>query len=66
MFLNGTGIDGVGKLDEVPATISSSQDSNPIAMSTSHPFFRAPFILVGEGKEPSRKSTQIASPEYSR
>ena len=44
------GIGGVGKLGELPAAKSPSQDSNPIAISTSHPFFWAPFILVGEGK----------------
>ena len=44
------GIGGVGKLGEVPAAKAPSQDSNPIAISTSHPFFWAPFILVGEGK----------------
>jgi CHAT domain-containing protein len=43
------GIGGIGKLGEVPAPKSPSQDSNPIAISTSHPFFWAPFILVGEG-----------------
>jgi CHAT domain-containing protein len=42
------GIGGVGKLGEVPAPKSSSQDS--VAISTSHPYFWAPFILVGEGK----------------
>ena len=44
------GIGGVGKLGEVPTPKTPSQDSNPIALSTSHPFFWAPFILVGEGK----------------
>jgi CHAT domain-containing protein len=44
------GIGGIGKLGEVPTSKSQSQDSNPIAISTSHPFFWAPFILVGEGK----------------
>ena len=42
------GIGGIGKLGEVPAPKSLSQDSASI--STSHPFFWAPFILVGEGK----------------
>jgi CHAT domain-containing protein len=42
------GIGGVGKLGEVPAAKSLSQDS--VSVSTSHPFFWAPFILVGEGK----------------
>jgi CHAT domain-containing protein len=46
------GIGGVGKLGEVPAAKAPSQDSvsNQISVSTSHPFFWAPFILVGEGK----------------
>ena len=47
------GIGGVGKLGEVPAAKSAS-DSNPnspiASVSTSHPYFWAPFILVGEGK----------------
>jgi CHAT domain-containing protein len=42
------GIGGVGKLGETPALKSLSQDS--ISVSTSHPYFWAPFILVGEGK----------------
>ena len=42
------GIGGVGKLGEVPAAKSPSQNS--VSISTSHPFFWAPFILVGEGK----------------
>ncbi len=46
------GIGGVGKLGEVPTVKSAekplSQDS--VSISTSHPFFWAPFILVGEGK----------------
>jgi CHAT domain-containing protein len=42
------GIGGIGKLGEVPAAKSLSQDS--VSISTSHPFFWAPFILVGEGK----------------
>jgi len=42
------GIGGIGKLGEVPAGRSLSPDS--ISVSTSHPFFWAPFILVGEGK----------------
>jgi CHAT domain-containing protein len=42
------GIGGVGKLGEVSEGRSRSQDS--VAISTSHPYFWAPFILVGEGK----------------
>jgi CHAT domain-containing protein len=46
------GIGGVGKLGEVPAAKSSAQDtvSIQLTVSTSHSFFWAPFILVGEGK----------------
>ena len=46
------GIGGVGKLGEVLAPKSSPSDSvSPsVAISTSHPYFWAPFILVGEGK----------------
>jgi len=46
------GIGGIGKLGEVPAAKSPAQDavSNQLTVSTSHPFFWAPFILVGEGK----------------
>jgi CHAT domain-containing protein len=42
------GIGGIGRLGEVPGPKSPSPDS--ISISTSHPFFWAPFILVGEGK----------------
>ncbi|MGZ8434772.1 MAG: CHAT domain-containing protein [Candidatus Binatia bacterium] len=46
------GIGGVGKLGETsrakPPAKSLSQDS--ASLSTSHPYFWAPFILVGEGK----------------
>ena len=42
------GIGGVGKLGETPAAKSLSQDS--VSVSTSHPYFWAPFILVGDGK----------------
>jgi CHAT domain-containing protein len=46
------GIGGVGKLGETPAAKSPAQDSvsNQMTISTSHPYFWAPFILVGEGK----------------
>ena len=40
------GIGGIGKLGEVSASKSLSQGS----VSTSHPYFWAPFILVGDGK----------------
>jgi CHAT domain-containing protein len=40
------GIGGVGKLGETPG----AQPSAPSSVSTSHPYFWAPFILVGDGK----------------
>ena len=40
------GVGGVGKLGQAPARASLSQNS----ISTSHPYFWAPFILVGDGK----------------
>jgi len=45
------GIGGVGQLGETPAAKTAVQDSAaaPAAISTSHPYFWAPFILVGEG-----------------
>jgi CHAT domain-containing protein/predicted negative regulator of RcsB-dependent stress response len=42
------GVGGIGKLGETPEPQSSSQ--NLISISTSHPYFWAPFILVGDGK----------------
>ncbi len=42
------GIGGVGKLGEVPEVKPVS--SEPLSVSTSHPYFWAPFILVGDGK----------------
>jgi CHAT domain-containing protein/predicted negative regulator of RcsB-dependent stress response len=42
------GVGGIGKLGETPEFQSPSQ--NPISISTSHPYFWAPFILVGDGK----------------
>jgi len=49
----GTG--GVGKLGETPSAaipVSSTTPSqpSPLTVSPSHPYFWAPFILVGEGK----------------
>jgi CHAT domain-containing protein len=41
------GIGGIGKLGESVKSESPSQ--NPISISTSHPYFWAPFILVGDG-----------------
>jgi CHAT domain-containing protein len=42
------GVGGIGKLGETVKSESPSQ--NPISISTSHPYFWAPFILVGDGK----------------
>jgi CHAT domain-containing protein len=42
------GIGGVGKLGETPSAPLSAPGSNSV--STSHPYFWAPFILVGDGK----------------
>jgi CHAT domain-containing protein len=42
------GIGGVGKLGEVPEAKPTS--SEPVSVSTSHPYFWAAFILVGDGK----------------
>jgi CHAT domain-containing protein len=42
------GVGGIGKLGETVKSESPSQD--PISISTSHPYFWAPFILVGDGK----------------
>jgi len=40
------GVGGIGKLGEVPRPETSSLGS----VSTAHPYFWAPFILVGDGK----------------
>jgi CHAT domain-containing protein len=40
------GVGGIGKLGETVKSESASQNS----ISTSHPYFWAPFILVGDGK----------------
>jgi CHAT domain-containing protein len=42
------GVGGVGKLGETPSAPLSAPSSNSV--STSHPYFWAPFILVGDGK----------------
>ena len=42
------GIGGVGKLGEVPQSKPATQET--LSVSTSHPYFWAPFILVGDGK----------------
>ncbi len=48
------GIGGVGKLGETPSATAAprAERSAPgaISVTTSHPYFWAPFILVGEGK----------------
>jgi CHAT domain-containing protein len=42
------GVGGIGKLGETQEPQPGSQDSSSV--STSHPYFWAPFILVGDGK----------------
>jgi CHAT domain-containing protein len=42
------GVGGIGKLGETVKSEFPAQD--PISISTSHPYFWAPFILVGDGK----------------
>jgi CHAT domain-containing protein len=49
-FIARRGIGGVGKLGEVPQANTVSANTDAVAVSTSHPYFWAPFILVGEGK----------------
>lgn len=46
------GVGGIGKLGERPQGKPSSPASPTpsITVSTSHPYFWAPFILVGDGK----------------
>jgi CHAT domain-containing protein len=47
------GIGGVGKLGETSSSkvpTPGSEPSAPMVVSTSHPYFWAPFILVGDGK----------------
>jgi len=47
------GIGGIGKLGETPSPalpVESSQLQAAGSVSTSHPYFWAPFILVGDGK----------------
>ena len=42
------GVGGIAKFGDTPAVASPSQSS--ISVSTSHLYFWAPFILVGDGK----------------
>jgi CHAT domain-containing protein len=49
-LLTRRGIGGVGKLGETPVAKEPAQESAASSISTSHPYFWAPFILVGEGK----------------
>lgn len=42
------GVGGIGKLGETPEAQPGSEP--PSSVSTSHPYFWAPFILVGDGK----------------
>jgi CHAT domain-containing protein len=41
------GVGGIGKLGETPSAMRSAP--NPVSVPTSHPYFWAPFILVGDG-----------------
>jgi CHAT domain-containing protein len=41
------GVGGIAKLGDTPPGASPSQQD---AISTAHPYFWAPFILVGDGK----------------
>jgi CHAT domain-containing protein len=44
---------GIGKLGKAPSSqpyAQSSERSAPITVSVSHPYFWAPFILLGDGK----------------
>jgi CHAT domain-containing protein len=40
------GVGGIAKLGDTPAVTTPSND----VISTSHPYFWAPFMLVGDGK----------------
>jgi CHAT domain-containing protein len=42
------GVGGIGKLGETPSSALPAPSS--LSISTSHPYFWAPFILVGDGK----------------
>ena len=42
------GIGGIAKLGATPSPMRSAP--SPVSVSTSHPYFWAPFILVGDGK----------------
>ena len=46
------GVGGIGKLGETPQLKSDSPNtvSVSISVSVSHPYFWAPFVLVGDGK----------------
>ena len=44
------GVGGIGRLGETPEPKVLSQGSISVPISTSHPYFWAPFILVGDGK----------------
>jgi CHAT domain-containing protein len=50
-LLGRRGIGGIGKLDETAAARPISDSNSPLAsVSTSHPYFWAPFNLVEDGK----------------
>jgi CHAT domain-containing protein len=48
-LLANRGVGGVGKLEDTPKP-QSTLTARPTAVSASHPYFWAPFILVGDGK----------------
>ncbi|MBI2986048.1 MAG: CHAT domain-containing protein [Deltaproteobacteria bacterium] len=43
------GVGGIGRLGEVPTGEPQSPTPGPVSISTAHPYFWAPFILVGDG-----------------
>ena len=47
-LLTQRGVSGIGKLGQTAS--SAPPDPNSIPISTSHPYFWAPFILVGDGR----------------
>ena len=51
------GIGGIGKMSEVPGAKTPAQDSVAISISNSHPYFWAPFILVGGGEVRKGRAT---------
>ena len=53
VVLASRGIGGVGRLGETPnpqLSAPGAERSAAVSVTTSHPYFWAPFILVGDGK----------------